>query len=214
MKISALFLVIIFVGFNFTFAQSIRDKVQEGNEYYNQEKYEQALSSYKDAQLDDPLNHVVLFNQGDALYKMEKYEEARQEYEKVIGSENLELASAAYFNMANAYYKENKLQESIESYKKALDLNPDDYDSKYNLELVRAQLKEQSQKQQQDQQDQQDIKPSEYAKRMKEMAEKLVAQRRYTEAYQLMMAALRNDNTVQAFGSFIQRIKDVTDISG
>ena len=67
-----LILLILIFGLNFTAAQSIREKVQTGNEYYNQEKYENALSSYKDAQLDDPLNHTVLFNTGDALYKMEK----------------------------------------------------------------------------------------------------------------------------------------------
>jgi hypothetical protein len=55
----------------------------------------------------------------------------------------------AYYNIGNAYFKQDKLQESIQSYIKALDINPDDRDAKYNLELARAKLKEMADKQQQ-----------------------------------------------------------------
>jgi len=47
-----------------------------------------------------------------------------------------------------------KLPESILAYKKALELNPEDEDAKYNLEYVRAKLKDNSEKQPQENQQQ------------------------------------------------------------
>ena len=70
-------------------AQSIRAKVQKGNEQYKNEKYEEALASYKDALLDDPLNEVALFNDGAASYKLKKYDQALEAYQKVTASKNL-----------------------------------------------------------------------------------------------------------------------------
>ena len=66
--------------------------------------------------------------------------------------------------------------------------------------------------QSQDQQQQQQVKPSEYAKQLKAQAEILVAQRLYKEAFNLMMDGLKSDPTVQAFQSFINRIKNVVNI--
>ena len=130
-------------------AQSLRTKVNSGNEHYHAGEFEQALTSYKDALLDDPLNEKVLFNQADALFKMEKYQEAREEYQKILATQDMDLAAKAHYNIGNSFFKEDKLTESIESYKRSLELKPDDFDAKYNLELARAKLKEQSEKQQQ-----------------------------------------------------------------
>jgi len=144
-----LILIVICVQGKPAFSQSIRSKVNEGNSQYHDEKYEEALNNYQDALLDDPKNHIAIFNQGDALFKLEKYDKAVESYQKIIGSEDLTIDSKAYYNIGNAYFKQDKLQESIQSYIRALDLNPDDQDAKYNLELARAKLKEMADKQQQ-----------------------------------------------------------------
>ncbi|NOX88601.1 MAG: tetratricopeptide repeat protein [Calditrichaeota bacterium] len=198
------------------YADSIRGKVKKGNELYQEGKYEQALAAYQDALLDDPLNEIALFNQGNAYYKLKKYKEAIETYQKVVGSENLQLSAKAFYNIGNARFQQNKLKESIEAYKKSLELNPDDIDAKYNLELARAKLKELADKKQmpnqQQQQQNKKIEPSEFAKQLKQQAEKLVDQRRYKDAYRLMTDGLKKDKTVAAFSDFIQRIKDVVDI--
>jgi tetratricopeptide (TPR) repeat protein len=80
---------------------------------------------------------------------MAKYAEAREGYQKILATKDLNLAAKAHFNIGNTFFMEDKLTESIESYKKALEISPDDFDAKYNLELARAKLKEQSEKQQQ-----------------------------------------------------------------
>ena len=131
------------------YSQSLRSKVNDGNAQYHEEKYEEALNNYQDALLDDPKSDIVSFNQGDALYKLDKYEKAIESYQKVIGSSDLKMDGKAHYNIGNSFFKQDKLQESIQSYIKALDINPDDQDAKYNLELARAKLKEMADKQQQ-----------------------------------------------------------------
>ncbi len=200
-------------------AQGIRGKVNAGNEAFKKGDYEQALTKYKDALLDDPLNEIALFNQADALYKLKKYDQAIESFQKVTGSKDLQLSAKAFYNIGNALFQQNKLPQCIEAYKKSLELNPNDFETKFNLELARAKLKEMSKKQKQRQkgqkqnQQQQKIEPSEYAKQLKAQAEELVARRQYNQAYQLMNDGLKKDKTVAAFQSFITRIKDVVDIS-
>ena len=100
--------------------QDLRKHVNEGNALYHDEKFDEALTRYQDALLDDPRSEVAHFNQGDALYKLGKYDEAIEAYQKVIGSKERAMDQKAFYNIGNVYFQQNKLQESIESYKKAL----------------------------------------------------------------------------------------------
>lgn len=196
-------------------AQSIRSKINKGNEEYDQEKYEEALSAYQDALLDDPMNEAGVFNKGDALYKLKKYDEAVEAYQKILSGKDINLSAQSYYNIGNAQFQQNKLQECINSYIKSLELNPDDFDVKYNLELARAKLKELADKQPQQQQGgkSKPIKPSEFAKKLKKQAEALAAQRKYKQANKLMQDGLKKDKTVAFYERFIQRIQDIVDIN-
>lgn len=191
-----------------------REKLKKGIQAYEQEQWDEALNRFQDALLDDPENPQLHFNIGAAQYKKQKYEDALKSFEKAILTRDIKLQQHAYYNQGNVFYQMNQYPEAIQAYKKALDLNPGDQDAKFNLELVRAKLKEQAQKQQQQDQQQQRIEPSEYAKQLKAQAEILVAQRLYREAYDLMQQGLQSDPTVAAFQDFITRIKDVVDIGG
>ena len=71
--------IILILMSNLLFAQSFRSKINEGNEKYNEENYEEALNSYQDALLDNPQNAIAHFNRGDALYKLEKLTQEAQE---------------------------------------------------------------------------------------------------------------------------------------
>ncbi len=211
--IAPILLILIIAGT--VSAQSLRGKVSRGNDEYREEKYQEALNSYQDALLSDPQHEIARFNTGDALYKLEKYDQAREAYEKLIGSPDIRLESQAFYNIGNTYFQQDSLLKAIEAYKNALDRNPADTDTKYNLELARAKLKEQAEKQQQQpqdqqqQQDQKQIQPSEYAKELKKRAEDMVARRQYFAAAALMKEGLQKDETVAAFQDFMQRIDQV-----
>ena len=114
------------------------------------------MNKYRDAQVEAPESPIVKFNIGAAEYKKTKFEEAIKEYESSLVMDDVIKQSQGYYNIGNALYRLGKLPESILAYKKALELNPDDEDAKYNLEFVRRQLKDQSQKQQQNPQQNQE----------------------------------------------------------
>jgi len=125
-----------------------RRQVREGNRLFAQEKYDEANNRYRDALTQNPESPIVHFNIGDALYKKRHYEEAIQAYQKAMNAaDDVLLQSKAYYNIGNSLYKLGRLPESILAYKKALELNPNDEEAKYNLEYVRAKLKQESQKQ-------------------------------------------------------------------
>ncbi len=137
------------------YAQGGHKQVAEGNKLFAEEKYDEANNKYRDALIESPESPIIHYNMGDVLYKKRNYEEAMKSYEKALSSDDVLLQSKSYYNMGNTLYRMGKLPESILMYKKALELNPDDEDAKYNLEYVRAKLKDTAQKQPQSNQQQQ-----------------------------------------------------------
>lgn len=135
------FLTVMLLVAGSSFA-GIKSKVNKGNKLYNKQKFEEALSKYRDAETDEPENPVLHFNVGDALYKTEKYEEAIKEFEKATYSRDIELQAKSYYNTGNCLYRQDKLPESVQYYKKCLELNPDDEDAKFNYEFVQKKIKE------------------------------------------------------------------------
>ena len=136
-------------------AQPGRAKIIQGNKMYGDEKYDEALTKYRDAQVQAPESAIVPFNIGAAEYKKNKYEEALKETEAALKSDAAGVQAKAYYNMGNALFRLGKLPESIMAYKKSLEIDPDDEDAKYNLEFVRKKIKDEAQKEQQNPQQQQ-----------------------------------------------------------
>ena len=137
------------------FAQGGHKQVTAGNKLYAEEKYDEANNKYRDALVENPESAIINFNIGDVQYKKRHFEEAIKSYEKSTSSDEIKVQSGSYYNIGNTLYKMGKLPESISAYKKALELNPEDEDAKYNLEYVRAKLKDKSEKQPQENQQQQ-----------------------------------------------------------
>jgi len=129
----------------------VPQKNEKGNTFFRHEQYDDALTYYRDAQLDAPDLPALHFNVGDALYKQGKFDEALREYEQALDAEDGDFKAKVYYNMGNAFFKQNQLSESVEAYKKSLKLVPNDAEAKFNLEFVQSKLQEQEQKQQQDQ---------------------------------------------------------------
>ena len=125
---------------------SLASKNSQGNKFYKEGKVDEALSKWRDAQIDNPDNDKLHYNIGNGLHEQKKYEDAFNEYEKSLDSKNSELRSKAYYNIGNTHYRMGKLQEAITDYKKCLEINPKDEDAKYNIEFIEKKLKEQPKK--------------------------------------------------------------------
>ena len=139
-------------------SQSLRSHVQEGNKVYEKGKYNDAEVSYKRALEKNPKSHAAQFDLGDALYKQQRYDEAMRQYNSSAAvTKDADNKAASYYNIGNSLLKANKYPESIEAYKRALAMNPNDEDTRYNLQYALDRMKEQQQnkKQQKNQKDQQ-----------------------------------------------------------
>jgi len=136
-------------------ADDFSNLATRGNDAYMQGDYKKALDYYHQAEVERPETPELDYNIGNALYKEEKYEEAKEKFEKSVVSDDIKRAADAHFNLGNVQYRMSDYQNAILSYQNSLELNPDDIDAKYNLELARKMLKEQMKPEQQDKQQQQ-----------------------------------------------------------
>lgn len=187
---------------------------RKGNEAYEKGNYEEAEMFYKAALEQEPDNARLYFNLGNAQARQGKIEEAIQAFLEFRNlAETPEDKALAEYNIGTVLAEVERWQPAANHFKNSLKLNPDDVDAKFNYE--RALNEQQKENDEQNNQDNQPPpEPSDYARAMKKQAEKLVDERRYNEAYELMMEALKADKTVQAFSNFITRIKDVAQIHG
>ena len=148
-------LVIIFLFLSTTsFAQNENDLIKKGNEAYNKQQYNDAVTTYKKAIEKNPSNEIAQYNLGNALYKADKNKEAEQAFNNAINnSQTSDNKATAWYNKAMALQNDKRLPESIDAFKQALRLNPDDEDARQNLQLALQQQKQQQQqKQNKDQQ--------------------------------------------------------------
>ena len=133
---------------------------QRGNEKYNEQKYDEALKEYLDAQSGEPDEKSIDYNLGGAYYKMGRYGEAARAYERAMSSENENIKRKAEFNLGAAHYKAGdksaasgktdgamkSYTESATLYKSLLKKDIADNDARHNMELALIKIKEMEQK--------------------------------------------------------------------
>jgi tetratricopeptide (TPR) repeat protein len=128
---------------------------RQGNASYKAERYDDALSSYAEAQAAGADLPALRYNVGNALYRKGLWQQAAEEYGRVAASTGEPLARAAAFNEGNVFFQTGRYREAAASYARALTARPSDIDAKRNLELALEKLRQQEQQRQQQQQQQQ-----------------------------------------------------------
>lgn len=71
----------------------------------------------------------------DDEYKKGNYQQAIKDYEELISQQP---SADLYYNLGNAYYRTENTTQAILSYERALQLNPGDKDTRFNLEFARS----------------------------------------------------------------------------
>ena len=131
------------------------DLVHKGNQAFESGDFKTALEYYHSAETCIPESPELEYNMGSALHEQGAYEEAIERLTKALSTTDIMQESRTHYNLGNTHFRADDFQKAIESYQKALEINPDDRDAKYNLELARRRLKDQMEEQEQDQQEQQ-----------------------------------------------------------
>ncbi len=96
-----------------------------------QQKYAEAVTSYRNALKLQPNTPDLLFNCGIALGNLNKFDEAEAAYRQAIQlNPNF---FEAYGNLGTVLQRQGKLSEAISSYQKGLKINPQDARGYFNL---------------------------------------------------------------------------------
>jgi Ca-activated chloride channel family protein len=123
---------------------AIADITQKGAREYEQQAYDKALSTFLDGQTNEAPESIELkYNIAASQYKLNQHDKAIEGFLDVASRPNADasLQSKCYYNIGNSYFRQGKFQESVAAYEKAQELNPQDEDTKYNLNIVKEMYK-------------------------------------------------------------------------
>jgi len=151
--------LILFAGFHtVAMAQAENKFIRRGNKAFEEGEYKKAEIDYRKALEENLKSTKGQYNLGGAIYQQESYEDAANLFGSLTESDiSSEDKARSFHNLGNSLMQLQKFDAAIESYKNALRNNPEDMDSKYNLEYAKKMLQQQQQQQEQDQeQDKQD----------------------------------------------------------
>ena len=136
---------------NASFAQNEKALIKKGNDAYEKQAYDNAITNYQQATVKNPANATAQYNLGNALYKNKKTDEAVQAYEAALSNApSKEDKSKSFYNKGVVLQNNKKLPECIEAYKNALKLNPQDEDARQNLQKALQQQKQEEKKEDKD----------------------------------------------------------------
>ena len=209
MRLIVLLILINILGTDVSKIAHVNRIKRSAEEAYKNEDFETAISSFRI--LTDSLGineDPIILNLANAYFKQKDTTNAVQYYSKVLSSDDARLRSLAYQQMGVINKQQNKLKEALSDFKASLKSNPANEDARYNYEILKKIIDEQEQ---QEQKGNDDIEPSEYAKRLKAQADKLIKQNLFDQAMSIMQKGLQEDETVAAYNSFISKLNNVVE---
>ena len=101
---------------------------------------------------------------------------------------------------------------SSDAFKNSLRLNPLDDDSRYNLAFCQMFIKNENDKKNKKQKENKK-EPTKFAIGLKKQSDKLVSQRKYSEAYNLLSNGLKKDPTIDEFRDYMNKLGDIIEIN-
>lgn len=152
-------------------AASPYQAVQQGNMFYHNGKYAEAAEQYGNAAQMVPDAAEIHFNQGNAAYKQQEYGKAREHYTQALQTTDRTLEGKVKYNLGNVAYQQAlqnlqqpqaalpHLRSAMAYYRDSLDVDPQQQEARYNLELSYLLLHKLQQEQQQQHAQQQQGQP-------------------------------------------------------
>lgn len=124
-----------------------RKDVREGNELYNELKFEEAEIAYKKALDKNPNYAKASYNLANTIYQKNQNKEAVFQYDLAEKIAPNKMSKAEIFhNMGNSFMKEKQYDKAVNAYKNAMRNNSKDEETRYNLAMAQELLKNQQDK--------------------------------------------------------------------
>ena len=181
-----------------------------------------AAESYATAEYEQSItNHLVLvdefgvvspsldYNLGLSSQYAGKLDEATSYYDKASIASDKTLASFAFNQGGVLLGNKKEYEPALSKFKSALIQDPNNEVARHNYELLARWMERDQERKDQDENK---PEPSDFAKRKKAEADRLVEQFRFKDAFTLMNEALQQDETVAAYQDFITSLQEITEI--
>ena len=151
--------LIFFAGYSQQSTRKERNYIIEGNNFYNNKQYKNAIDSYNLALAENPSSQQALYNRALAMINLGsdanlKDEKQREQYmqEGIASMESIsklsvanpDLSSKANYNLGNVAFNTQDYKSAIEFYKQSLRLNPKFEEARRNLRIAQKKLSEQN----------------------------------------------------------------------
>ncbi|PZV83972.1 hypothetical protein CLV31_105198 [Algoriphagus aquaeductus] len=188
----------------------LNNAIQTAEKSYAEARYEDAIRDHQ--LLIDEFQYssfALDFDLGLSNHYAGKTDEAMAFYDQATQSKDKNLASFSFNQAGIILGNKKEYQAALSKFQSALIQNPLNEQARYNYELLARWLKRDEERKQQEQNK---PEPSEFAKRKKAEADRLVEQFRFKDALKIMEEALAQDSTVAAYQDFMTTLKDVVEI--
>jgi tetratricopeptide (TPR) repeat protein len=145
---AAFLIVIITASASAAFSESIAVKNKRGNMLFAEGKFKDAEKAYLEALVNAPNSKKpeILYNMGNSRLKQGRREEGMQDLRSAAETGDRELQQKCWHNIGNGLFEIGNYKEAAEAYIRSLKLNPQDRDTKHNLEAALMQLSQQKEK--------------------------------------------------------------------
>lgn len=206
-----IFLVLVFLPATWTRVSRLNDAIDQAAASYAATEYEQSIKNHRVLVDEFQVSSSYLdFNLGLSYQYASQPEEAAASFDKASLSADKFLASFSYNQGGVVLGNKQDYQAALSKFQSALIQDPLNEEARYNYELLARWLKRDEERKNQKENT---PEPSEFAKRKKAEADRLVEQFKFQEALTLLEAALAQDETVGAYQEFITSLKDVVEIN-
>jgi Ca-activated chloride channel homolog len=116
---------------------------KNADDLYRDSKFAEAEKAYEQGDLDNPKDLRWRYNKGCAAFQNKDYEGAQAAFTSVLRrARNKDMLSRAAYNLGNTAFSQDDFAAAADFYKQAIVYDPNNSDSKYNLELSLKKMEE------------------------------------------------------------------------
>lgn len=195
---------------SWTRTSRLNSTIDQAEEAYSKAEYEASIAKHQILVDEFEVSSSKLdFNLGLSNQFSGKVDEAAGYFDKASISPDKQLASFA-FNQGGVILGDKKEYEAaLNKFQSALIKDPMNEVARHNYELLSRWMQRDEERKNEDENK---PDPSDFAKRKKAEADRMVEQFRFKDAFNLMNEALQQDETVAAYQEFITSLQEITEI--